>query len=110
MECMTTALFLLQSTIPAPGEPQRARIVTDPIYPNAAIALASWENLRSGVPAHLVVLRMIAAPVLDRSSGYHSGLRGFRLLSDGQPPVEQVRAQVEAMNAAAAAGTDTLVA
>lgn len=107
---MSTSPFILQPTVPAPGEPQRARIVTEPIYPNATAALAAWEALRGSVPANLVTLRMVAAPVVDRASGYRAGLRGFRLLSDGAAPVERVRAQVEAMNAAAAAGTDTLVA
>lgn len=59
---MTTAPFILQPTIPAPGEPQRARIVTDPIYSNAAAALAAWEALHGSVPANLVALQMIAAP------------------------------------------------
>jgi hypothetical protein len=95
---------------PLPGNCNEYSIVTEPICPNVAAALASWGVLRGGVPANLVALRMVAAPVVDRSSGYHSGPRGFRLLSDGSAPVEQLRAQVEAKNAATAAGTDTLVA
>lgn len=101
MEGMTTAPFILQPTVPAPGEAQRARIVTAPIYSNAAAALAAWETLRAGVPAHVTALRMVAAPVLDRASGPRSGLRGFRLVSDGYASVEVVKAQVESMNSAA---------
>lgn len=103
MGCMSAPVFQLQLTTPAPGEPQRARIVTGPIYPNAGAALSAWESLRGSVPAGTTVLRMVAAPVLNRSSGPRAGLIGFRLLSDGAAPVELVRTQVESMNAAAAA-------
>lgn len=103
MECMNTPVFQSQPAVPAPGEPEQARIVTAPVYPNAARALEDWESLRGRVPASLVVLRMVAAPVVDRASGHRAGLRGFRLVSDGCGPVELVTTQVKAMNAAAAA-------
>lgn len=103
MGSMRAPAFQLQLTTPAPGEPQRARIVTDPDYPNAGAALADWERLRASVPASLVALRMVASPVVDRAAGLGAGLRGFRLVSDGAAQMERVAAQVAAMNAAAAA-------
>lgn len=98
---MSIPTFAVQAAVPAPGETDRARIVSDTVYPNTAAAAAAWDEVRHATDPRALVLVM--KPTAVRSgTGYRAGLRGFRLVSVGTATTTAVVRQVAAMNAATA--------